>query len=110
MADCLKCPLFCIVKSPVDFATVIHVCFMIFLPFSFLCPLKYIFDQYFSSKGGNNIWQPMLKNVKDFCTSHFPVVKFGFVSVAIFNLSQNGFHLCSLNKVSNRIILVIPHD
>lgn len=52
----------------------------------------------FLSQSGNNIWQPMLKNVKDFCTSHFPVVKFGFVSVAIFNLSQNGFHLCSLNK------------
>ena len=46
----------------------------------------------------------MLKGVNKLCVSRFPVVSFGFVSVAIFNLSQNGFHLCSLDKVSKRYI------
>lgn len=48
-------------------------------------------------QSGDSIWRPMVKKVKTYRT-RFPVVSHGFVSVAIFSLSQNGFILCSLDK------------
>eukprot|EP00112_Aurelia_sp_Birch-Aquarium-sp1_P006336 Seg1701.10 transcript_id=Seg1701.10/GoldUCD/mRNA.D3Y31 product="Spermidine synthase" protein_id=Seg1701.10/GoldUCD/D3Y31 len=55
----------------------------------------------FLSQTGNNFWQPKLKKLQKTCTTRYPVVSFGFVSVPCFCNSQNGFVICALDEATN---------